>query len=153
MWFECTYKPDLVYGSLLYLKDEQSLYYDPWQKSDFTVLFGAAYVGLDVQAATGQVVQISGANPQRTWSRYRLSLPKAMPGHLLFRAEGPLPLSGAAVNYASDWRTFYDPERSCICMGDPEFDAKDKCVEFCRGIAAVLRGTELTAIWAKIKFV
>ena len=149
MWFEYTHENCNLEGTLLYLEKEQSLYYEPWEKSDFSIMLGAAYTGLDVQSSTGKVVQISGLNPKKTWIEKTLCFPNACEGTLVFKKETPL-LRGTAVDYAMGLHTFYDRERSCICIGNVVTDDQYKRVEFCKGVVAVLDKKRLLAIWAKI---
>lgn len=152
MWFNYFYESLSYVGELQYIKEEESLYYEPWIKNDFSIMLGAAYTDLNALSETGEVVQLSGLNPKKLWIEKTLLFPDARKGKLLFKSEQPL-LRGTGVDYATNWKTFYDPLANCICIGDAMITPECDCVEFCNGVVAVLKKKELLSVWARIKFV
>lgn len=150
MWFSISYSKRNLYGKPVYLRDEESLLFEPWQRSDFAIMTGAAYTSLDVDIESGQAVGFSGLNPQRTWVKQRLSPPKAEIGKLLVHTDKEM-MRGTGVGYAENWKTFYDDQTNWICMSENLlFDNCDH-VLFANDTIASLKGTELVAIWAKIE--
>lgn len=152
MWFEADYHNECesLLGRLFYDVKEESLYCEPFQQSGFSIMLGAAYTCLDVNYQTGEIVQLSGLNPQRLWKKRSLQMPPASKGKLFFRSDMPLQ-KGAGVDYQTAWNTYYDRRNSCICIGTPNLCKGLKFVEFSGGVVAVLNAQDLYAIWAEVE--
>jgi hypothetical protein len=73
-------------------------------------------------------------------------------GNLFVHFEDPI-TAGTGDYYATDWKSYFDKRNNHICIGNPNIKKDDDCIEFATGIIAVLRGSELIAIWGKVKIV
>ena len=109
-----------------------------------------AYVSLDTVCETGMVVHISGLSPKESWIEKKLDIPNAKQGYLIAQFDEP-PMKGIGINYDRSWNTYYDDGNKFICIGDYHTNDNDDCIEFANNIIAVIRGTHLIAIWAKIR--
>lgn len=139
-------------GCLYYVQREQSLYYAPWRKSGYTLLIGKAYCGLDLDAATGEIMQISGCNPMRLWVPCNLELPSASRGRVFVLPDAPL-VPGIGREYDRSWDTFYDRNRQTICLGQRFAGSDCAQIQFAPHLIASIRDGRLEAIWARIKVV
>ncbi len=152
MRFDYVEDTNISTGTLFYVINEQSLIYLPWQENNFSLILGKTYCGLDISSRTGEIVQIAGLNPMQFWIQRSLSYPTSCCGHLYIRHTSDL-LSGTGANYGSNWKTFYDSHKNCICMGNDVDVAGCTCIEFCKGLVAALKKHTLVSIWGRISIV
>jgi len=137
-------------GELLYIHDEYSLCYIPFSTNVSVSILCGGYTSLDTICETGSIVHISGLNSNHIWIPAKLEMPKSKRGELIAHFDKP-PLKGTGVDYDRSWRTYYDKNSHCICIGNPSVKDSDFCIEFANEIVAVLNGERLIAIWAKIR--
>jgi hypothetical protein len=137
-------------GELLYIRDERSLLYKPFCTNANVSIMCGNYTGIDAVIEVGMAVHISGLNHDAVWLSTQRRMPVAPKGDLLVEFDNP-PLRGSGIDYDRSWRTYHNKKDDCICIGKPRYSDGDSCVEFANGIVAVLRGSHLVAIWAKIR--
>jgi hypothetical protein len=137
-------------GELLYIDDEHSLSYEPFNSNVGVSIMCGAYTSLDTICETGIVVHISGLNDKHSWIPMNVKMPNAIKGELVAIFEKP-PIKGTGIDYDRDWNTYHNDEEGCLCIGDLHTFNGDNCIEFASGIVAVLRGDKLASVWAKIK--
>jgi hypothetical protein len=77
-------------------------------------------------------------------------MPKSKKGNLMTIFDN-VQQKGTAIDYDTTWSTYYNEESQCICIGNVIVDDNDVCIEFANNIIAVLRGSDLVSIWAKIR--
>lgn len=150
MYFTFNENNSEYYGELLYIKDEESLYYNPWNTNVGVSVMCGNYTSLDTICETEMAVQISGLNSKYVWIPKKLEMPKAKKGGLIAHLDDP-PIRGTGVDYNRSWLTYFDEDSNCICIGDPIIEADDDCLEFANKIIAVLREAQLISILAQIK--
>ncbi len=73
-------------------------------------------------------------------------------GRIFLRDEDGF-FSGTGDRYEENWRTYYDPHHSYICMGFPEKTEGVQHIEFSEGIAASIRNGKLLSIWGKLTII
>ena len=139
-----------LFGELLYLKNECSLLYRPFNPNVGIGILCGGYVELNVIYETGQVVHLSGLSPKSTWSSMEEKVPESIRGNL-FVYFNTLLVKGSGVEYNRCWQTYHNEKESSICIGDYQSFPEDICIEFANDVFAVLRGNQLVAIWAKIR--
>jgi len=137
-------------GELLYIQDESSLMYYPWNTNANVSIMCGAYTGLDTICETGLIVQLSGLSPKSVWLPMKLKMPQAIKGNLTVHFDSP-PMKGTAVDYDRNWKTYYNKNESCICVGECHILDSDICIEFTSNVVAVLRNSQLVAIWGRIR--
>ena len=142
-------KKSIYNGKLLYIREEESLFYEPFSNNVGVSIMCGAYTGLDTICETGQIVHISGLNSKNAWIKKSLIMPLAATGDLYVNFDEP-PIKGTGIDYDRTWETYYDYDINCICIGDYLTKESDDCVEFASGLIAVLRNQQLISIWAKI---
>lgn len=142
---------DIYDGELLYISEDQSLFFNPCcTQPSFSVMISGAYTSLDVDCRNGQAKHISGCNPKHLWHSKTLIFPESLKGNLFVKFDAPLP-PGTGEYYANSWSTYHDENGGTLCIGNPETEDGDDAIEFANGIVAVLRGDNLIAIWATIR--
>jgi len=137
-------------GELLYLRDEDSLSYHPWNTNVGVSIICGAYTGLDTICETGLIAQLSGLCPKSVWIPMKSKMPQAIKGNLTAHFDSP-PMRGTGVDYDTSWKAYYSKKDSSICIGDYHVFDSDMCVEFASGLVAVLRNGQLTAVWGKVR--
>lgn len=136
-------------GEPIYILNEHSFYYDPWNVVNFSIMIGSA--GLDASLDSKQIMQYTGYSSSETWIRKKLFPPMAKQGELFIRQTDGF-FAGTGITYASDWLTFYDEESNWLCVGDVGLSASHS-IEFAKDTIACLKDEDLTAIWIKPRFV
>lgn len=53
----------------VYYVKEKSFCFEPQRETDFSILFGNLYFGLDIDLNTGKIQGISGYSPKRQWKK------------------------------------------------------------------------------------
>lgn len=142
-------KNEYMEGELLYLLKEQSLCYSPFDSNvGFSIMCGY-YTSLDMVCETCRITQISGYNPKEKWILTKLDIPSSEPGELFAILDfEPQKGTGCYYSYCS---TYFDMQKSYICIGSPVILSSDVCIEFAHNLIAVLRDKELISIFGKIK--
>ncbi len=139
-------------GAPVYLADEQSLNYEPFDKNvDFSILLGGLYVGLDLSGSTGLVSQLSGFLPKGIWKERDLTPPDAPNGRLYACLDQPA-VRGGGTRYqeGKDWPVYFCAASRCLCIGDPARRPRSQYVQFCEGITAQLDGPRLVSLWVTL---
>ena len=137
-------------GELLYIQDEYSLLYEPFNSAVGVSIICGSYTSLDTVLETGLIAHISGYNSKRLWLATDKAIPKSVKGQIRAHFDD-LPQKGTGIDYDRSWKTYYNKQDTCLCLGDDSALDDDKCIEFANGIVAVIRGSDLVAIWAKIR--
>ena len=119
-------------------------------ENSYTLLIGKAYCGLDLDAATGEIMQISGCNPMGLWVPCNLDVPPASRGRVFFQPDAPL-VPGTGGDYDRSWDTFYDRNRQTICLGQRFAGSDCVQIQFAPHLIASIRDGRLEAIWAKLQ--
>ena len=137
-------------GELLYVQDEYSLAYKPYCKNINVSIIIGAYTSLDTVIETGEVVHISGLNSKNTWASKDMKFPKSEKGELYAHFDKP-PMKGTGIKYDESWVTYINIDNSFICIGNPDIEDSDDCIEFANRIVAVIRKDKLISVWAKFR--
>ena len=137
-------------GELLYIHDEYSLCFRPFNKNAGVSILCGEYTSLDTICETGEIVHISGYNSKRGWVNNVLEIPRAKKGVLIAHFDKP-PMNGVGYVYDRSWVTSYDTKSHCICIGDTQIEDDDIPVEFANGIVAVLRKDQQISVWAFVR--
>lgn len=152
MRFTVIYENIVFNGQAQYIKDEYSFFYAPWNNVDFSVLIGQGYNSLDVKLKTGRVLQVTGLNPNYNWIEKELVTPVFQRGILTVSFDEKCQ-EGAGVQYANNWRTYYNYKTGWVCIGNPNCSIESKAVEFAQNTVAVIDNGQLSSIWIKPQFV
>lgn len=132
----------------IYYVKEKSFLLEPQIETDFSILFGNLYFGLDIDLNTGKVQAISGYSPKRQWKRNHLIIPKAtVEGELIVLSNDEwYPGQGIRVT-DGDWGIQYDSKTGWICVGKSGVEMVGQSVEFLNNCIAVLNGKSLEEIF------
>ena len=139
-------------GQALYLKDEQSFFYDPWNDVDFSILIAYGYNSLDINLNSGRVLQMTGLNPSCKWISKELTAPVYQQGILVVSFDEKKQ-AGTGMQYANNWETYFDCKTGWVCIGDPQYSRTSDSVEFAKNTIAVIDDGQLSSIWIKPLFV
>jgi len=151
MLFSFQESDEIYVGELIYIISEQTLFFEPFfTHAGFSIMISGAYTSLDIDHINCEAKHISGCNPKHLWKNKGLNKPLSKRGKLLVQFEKKI-IPGTGKDYASDWKTYFDKSNSIICIGDSVTIDSDVCIEFASEIIAVLRGSNLVAVWAKIR--
>ena len=152
MRFIITYENTVFNGQAQYLKDEYSFFYDPWNDVNFSVLIEQGYNSLDMKLETGRVLQMTGINPSYNWLEKRLVPPVSQRGILTVSLDEKHQ-EGTGIQYANDWKTYFDYKTGWVCIGNPDCNIDSKSVELANNSVAVIDNEQLSSIWIRPQFV
>lgn len=153
MNFYISYENINLLGEAQYLENEFSFFYEPWNNVDFSIVLGNSYSSLDVKLREKTVVQLTGFNSKDSWIKKTLCVPKASIGKLFVEADSVVWGPGMGVHYEESWNTYYNPDSGWICIGNSDYCEICRSVQFANNTIAVVKGTDLWAIWIKPRFV
>ncbi len=135
---------------VIYLNQEHSFDMDISLYTDFTLMLGCAYLGLDVTLSSLEVVNVSGFCPSNGWIRKTLCSPIAtQQGTIKIVPE--IDLCNGTGTYLFDEADVYFDENSGWCYIDgkmkllPEYN-----VQFCENAIFSLCGNVLVGIWIQL---
>lgn len=152
MRFIVTYENIVFNGEAQYLKDEYSFFYDPWNDVNFSILIENGYNSLDVKLKNGRVLQVTGINPNYNWIEKELVAPVFQQGILTVLFDEKCQ-EGTGIQYASDWKTYFNYKTGWVCIGNPECNTESKSVEFAKNSVAVIDNGQLSSIWIRPQFI
>lgn len=149
--FYTEYRDEFISGVAVYLNTENSFYYEPWNNVDFSLLVGNSYASLDISIGTGRVCQLTGLSPRDAWIEQKLSHPKATLGCLKVSLPNECQ-AGMGLQYAPEWRTYFDDASGWICIGSPCCVSSDEVILFACNTIAVVSNGNLKSVWIKPVF-
>lgn len=135
---------------VLYLADERSFGMDVFLPSDFTLMTGCAYLGLDVSLTNSQIVNLSGFCPKDTWTRKELTPPDTSEAAtILFVADLEL-VSGAGMYLYDNSQAYFDESNHwCYIELEPK-QTPDRSVRFCKNAILSFCGDALLGVWIQL---
>ena len=138
--------------SPVYDTKEQAFFTEPDAPGDFSIMIKGGYTSLDVSLISSTIYCVSGCNPQKIWKKAKLTYPNASDGAIIVNFDFDVQI-GTGVDYAVDWKTFYDKSTGIICIRGSEipFDAEN--IEFTDNTVASVYNGNLVAVWIKPRFV
>ena len=148
MKFKVEYDTKQKEGCPIYIRSEQSFLYHPWKSSDFSLMVGCGYVGLDICLKTGTITQVSGLCPFNTWKNGNFFLPKANLGNIkLVNAKEYM--KGTGIQYANWKQPIFNKSNGWIFMGRNKHQKTDEFVTFAQDTIAEICDGEIVCIWIK----
>lgn len=105
-------------------------------------------LNIDFDLHTKEALTIWGYHPHTRWKRATLRVPYAFPGNLLLEEKRGL-LEIVRLPESEAWQSQYDAKTRWLCVGDPQLEDEDQAVEFLTNAIAVIKRTDLKAIWLK----
>ncbi len=133
--------------NVIYSNQEHSFDMDISLYTDFTLMLGCAYLGLDVNLSSMDVVNVSGFCPSDTWIKKNLCFPIAtQQGTIKIIPESDL-CNGTGI-YLFDEADVYFDENSGWCYIDGKMEMLPEYnVQFCENAIFSLCGNILVGIW------
>lgn len=139
-------------GQAQYIKQESSFLYHPWNDVNFAIIIGNGYNSLDVNLQNNLVMQVTGLNPSYNWIKKDIIAPFSRPGILkAFFHDTYCP--GTGIQYATDWKTYFNEKTGWVCIGNPNHINKWASVEFAANTIAVIANGQIESIWIKPIFI
>ena len=138
--------------SPIYDIKEQAFFTEPEITGGISIMIDAAYTSLEVSLISSTLYCVSGFNPQKTWEKAHLVYPKAIQGLVKVTFDVHVQ-QGIGIDYAVDWKTFYDKSTGVICIGNSNIPHDAINVEFANNTIASIDNGHLVAVWFKPSFV
>lgn len=138
--------------SPIYSKEEQSFFTEPEAPGGFSIMIKGGYTGLDVSLISSTLYCVSGLSPQKTWEKAKLEYPSAIQGVVKVQFDFDVQ-QGMGIDYAIDWKTFYDKSTGVICIRNSNIPCDAVNVEFTNNTVATIVNGNLVAVWLKPIFV
>jgi len=136
----------LIYdGILTYFENEFS--YEPIRGSDYTIMLGCSYLGLDISINTNRIINITGYCSKHTWIPKALVLPDdIVVGAVRFNSDEEL-LRGLGEYLFEEIPIYYDKTTNWCCI-TKNLDVKsDENIEFARNCILSLSKGKFVALW------
>ena len=138
--------------SPIYSTKEQAFFTEPDAPGDFSIMIKGGYTSLDVSLLSSTLYCVSGFNPQKTWEKANLAYPRASYGLVKVIFDFSVQ-RGMGIDYAIDWKTFYDKSTGVICMCGSNIPYNATNVEFTNNTVASIHNGKLVAVWLKPLFI
>lgn len=108
-----------------------------------------AYINICFDSETMNARQVWGFSPKASWKERTLAIPAYREAGLRLSTE--LEPGDIRLDWDRPWNTYYDNEKSWLCLGDPETDIRDEALCFLKNAVAVLNGEkELKSLWLHV---
>jgi hypothetical protein len=96
------YSKDMNFkGELLYIRNENSLCYKPFNTNKGVGIKAGGYTELDIIHETSEVIHLSGFSPKNVWIKEDMTIPRAKRGCLWVHFDSP-PMKGVCIEFASN---------------------------------------------------
>lgn len=138
---------------VIYLNEEHSFCMDVFLDTDYTLMLGCVYLGLDVDLSSMDVVNISGVCPNYTWKKKNLCPPIATQQGTIKIISGisESDLCPGTGIYLFDKTDMYFDENSGWCYIDCKVELHPEVnVQFCENTIFSLSGNDLVGIWVHL---
>lgn len=136
------------YGKQIYRKSEQSFDFEPDINSDFSLMLGTSYVGIETDLSTGRLLYLSGFSPMKSWEKSKLILPDFVDG-TIYIEELKDCYAGMGISIGSDFRALYDEDIGLICFLCGENIVYNNCVRISPDVVIAINENNIVAIWIK----
>lgn len=132
---------------VIYSNQEHSFDMDTYWYTDFTIMLGCAYIGLDVDLSSLEVVNVSGFCPSENWIKKPLCTPvETCRGTIKIVSNSDM-CEGTGT-YLFDEAVMYFDEDSRWCYIDGMTRLLTECnVRFCENVMFSLCGNALVGVW------
>ncbi len=134
-----------------YSKEDQSFSTIPEIPSEYSIMVKGNYTSLDVSLNTSTLCCVSGFNPQSTWIKAKLVYPKFVKCAVQVGFDNE-PQLGTGMDYALDWKTYYDSKQGVVCIGKCLLPIDSVNVEFNSNTGVSIVNGKIIAIWIKPRF-
>lgn len=140
---------EICKGNLTYVSAESSFRFDAptCEDSYSSIVVNDLQLEIDHQ---GRVLYVWGYCPRVSWRKTSLRPPMSSPGCLVALID-PGHKPGISIRFTTDiaWPVFVDEKEGWVCLGDARQSESEISIEFAQDSVAVLRGSELRAIWLR----
>jgi len=152
MDFIFEYTENYNIGGPIYILEEESFNFKPYVESDFTLMLGCSYLGLNISTKTKALVNISGLCPKRIWKCEKLNVPQnVVKGNVILVTDEIL-MSGTGKDLLTNTVILYDSENNWFCI-KPNYDIQsDLKIQFADNCILCLSKGRFAELWIKPKF-
>jgi len=150
MKFYMNDKTGLILSEPKYDIEEQSFFFDPSLESDFTLMLGCSYLGLNIFLKSRMLVSFSGYCPKHLWHEEILQPPqRVVSGMVVIECNDTL-ISGAGIYLFEQTNLFYDKNSNWCCVKALNNIQADVNIEFAPNCVISLSGGNFVALWFKL---
>lgn len=134
-------------AKVFYNEQELSFITEPNYIVDFTIMTGAAYLGLDINSSNKLVLSISGCCPKYNWIQTNLQMQEQIEdGNLIIKTNTKL-IPGTGMELDEKLPVYYCEENNWVCIGDKNMNNYDTNIKFMENAIISLKNNELKALW------
>lgn len=149
MKFSLSCTKDCSIGKPTYICEEESFYFDPYIQSDFTLMLGCSYLGLNISTESKCIINLSGLCPKHLWQPQKLSPPEdIVKGSAVVEGNEVL-ISGTGKDLLEQSFVFYDQESNWCCIKTIDDVRPDLNIEFATNCILSLSKGNFIALWVK----
>ena len=135
---------------IIFDKIEESFYMERSIETNFSVMLGCAYLGVDINLIDMQIYGASGLCPMNIWIKEKLKLPKyVINGNVKINSNEELK-AGIGVAMFEKLPIYFDEEKKWICIGEKDFLEYTDSIKFIENAIICLKCNEFKALWINI---
>lgn len=134
-------------GILIYIEKEQSFCSKPFLTSDFTLMLGCAYLGLDVSLSSMEILNVSGLCPQHLWIPKKLALPRVVVAGSVILETSDDWMNGTGIDLFEKAPIYYDRKTNWCCVSNNLDEPPDQNIEFSKGCILSFASGKFIALW------
>lgn len=139
-------------GIPIYRKSEQAFDFEPYYNSDFSLMLGASYVGLEINLNNSKVLCLSGVSPTKVWKKDKIILPNYKKGTLFVEGLENC-FHGMGKETHNQFTAFYDKKSGWIYFASDIKSEELNCIMFAKDTIIALDDETIVSIWIKPKFI
>ena len=138
-------------GIPIYRKSEQAFDFEPYYNSDFSLMLGESYVGLEINLNNGKALCLSGVSPTKAWKKDKIVLPDYKKGTLFVEGLENC-YQGMGIETHNQFTAFYDKEGGWIYFVSDIKSENPNYIMFANNTIIALDNEAIASIWIKPKF-
>lgn len=137
-------------AKVFYNEQELSFITKPNYITDFTIMTGAAYLGLDINLSNKLVMSISGCCPKYNWIKTNLKMQENIEkGDVMIETDIDL-IAGTGIELFEKLPIYYCEENNWVCIGNKHNNNDYTNIRFMENAIISLKNNEFKALWINL---
>lgn len=138
---------DDIKSKVIYYDKEEGITTEPYYQTNFTIMTGGAYVGLDINLDNMQLLAISGSCPKNTCIFELIEPPKNIDSASIIIDTKENWLEGMGTYIQENNTIYYNSKNNWFCIGEKDNNKYDCSVKFMENVILCLENNKFKALW------
>lgn len=140
----------ILTNKIIFDKTEETFYMYKDVETNFSVMLGCAYLGMDINLIDMQVYGVSGLCPTNMWVKKELKMPQnVISGRVKINEDKELK-AGMGIYIVEKTPIYFDEKNNWICIGKHNSLEYTDSIKFVDNAFICLNGNEFKALWINI---